>query len=538
MTGLATTLKRVWDDAPKDSLATLGLKIIAAATALYALASLALPFGWDQGIIALVGSAYIHGGLPYVDGWDMKGPVAYIPYAIGELLFGRTMWGARLIDLLIWAGASFILYDGVRKLTTWRIGAGAALITYLWIASAGWFFSAAPEPWVAATCIAAIVPMLSPGASLKPWIVAASGALIACAGLVKPFYFGFGVAPLLSLVLAQDLSWWTRAKLAVFLALGALTPPLLVGGYYALHGGLAQAIEVHLLFPLSTYTSTPTSLGSIIFGVKAVVITPPILLGLPFALLAFWANRSAPRVVAVVAVWLVMALICVALQAKYYTYHWFPAYPAFFILAAMGVYAATRVPVFRFLPPGGGVASLIVLVCCALALTASVARPLRDFVRFAIDAVAQRDLDKFHRVYSFRLYNAADEIAAARYIAARTAPEEGLFVWGADATVAYLADRPNPTRFSFLLPLTMTGAFLDQYRDEAMQGLTARPPVYIVSGIAWDGLSEADKLLPDFPEFEAFLKTYYELETTIGALKLYRLRAVPAAVGAALEARP
>ena len=113
-----------------------------------------------------------------------------------------------------------------------------------------------------------------------------------------------------------------------------------------------------------------------------------------------------------------------------------------------------------------------------------------------------------------------------------------MFVWGADATVAYLADRPNPTRFSFLLPLTMTGAFLDQYRDEAMQGLTARPPVYIVSGIAWDGLSEADKLLPDFPEFEAFLKTYYELETTIGALKLYRLRAAPAAMGAALEARP
>src|SRR5438876_410689 len=46
-------------------------------TAIHAVTSLTLPFGWDHGIMASVGSSYVHGKLPYVDSWDMKGPVSY-----------------------------------------------------------------------------------------------------------------------------------------------------------------------------------------------------------------------------------------------------------------------------------------------------------------------------------------------------------------------------------------------------------------------------------------------------------------------------
>ena len=58
-------------------------------TAAHALTSLALPFGWDHGIMASAASPFAHGGMPYADSWDMKGPLAYLPYALVEMLFGR-----------------------------------------------------------------------------------------------------------------------------------------------------------------------------------------------------------------------------------------------------------------------------------------------------------------------------------------------------------------------------------------------------------------------------------------------------------------
>jgi Dolichyl-phosphate-mannose-protein mannosyltransferase len=517
MKDLTTAIESVLLGAPPEALATWGLAGIGACTLLYAFTSLALPFGWDHAIIASVGASYVHGGLPYVDSWDMKGPAAYLPFALAQILFGPTMWGIRLLDMLAWAVAGFALYNGVRALTTWRIGLGAALATYLWIASAGWFFTAAPESWVTASCILAIVPMLSPAATLRLHTLALSGFFIACAGLVKPFYFLFGLAPLVSVALSSDLSLWRRGELAFALAAGALVPPALFGGYFALSGGLSQAIEVHLLYPLSTYVDVSSGWGTAIHGVAAFLLQAPVIISVPFVLLAIWSQRSQPRILATLLAWLGAASICVALQGKYYVYHWFPAYPPILILAAFGAYTITRVEVRP------GIGSLTVVACSALVLTAVVARPLRDVVRFGYYDALKQDPESFYAAYSFRLYNAADEIAVARYLAAHTRPQQGIFVWGSDAPY-YLADRPNPSRFTFLMPLTLPGAYRAAYRAEAMHALNAHPPAYFVVGIAWDGLSKAGAKLADFPAMANFLSQHYSLEKSIGALDIYRRR--------------
>jgi hypothetical protein len=56
-----------------DRLAKWALIASGVVTAIYAVTSSALPFDWDQGMMASVGSCYIHGGLPYVNGWETKG---------------------------------------------------------------------------------------------------------------------------------------------------------------------------------------------------------------------------------------------------------------------------------------------------------------------------------------------------------------------------------------------------------------------------------------------------------------------------------
>lgn len=517
MKDFTAALERPLQRGYADALAVWGLGSMGACTALYALTSLALPFGWDHGIIASVGTSYVHGGLPYVDSWDIKGPAAYLPFAAAQILFGPTMWGIRLLDLLIWAVAGFTLYRSVGRLTTWRIGVGTALATYLWIASSGWFFTAAPESWVAATCVLAIVPMLSPSASLKLHTVALSGFLIGCAGLVKPFYFAFGLAPLISVVLSSDLSLWRRGKLALALAAGAVVPATLICGYFAIRGGLSQAIEVHILYPLSTYVDVVTGWSTTIHGVAAFLKTPAILITAPFVLLAIWFYRSQTRILATLLAWLGVALICVAAQGKYWVYHWFPVYPPLFILGALGAFALMRADSRR------GVVSSVVVLCSALMLAAVVKQPLRDIATFGYYSILKHDSEGYYASNDFRLYNAADEIAAARYIAAHTSPQQGVFIWGSDA-LYYLANRPNPSRFTFLMPLTLPGPYRAAYRAEAMRELMAHPPTYFVTGIAWDGLSKAVTAMADFPEMANFLSQDYSLEKSIGVLDLYRRR--------------
>src|SRR5579872_5012948 len=213
-----------------------------AVTAIHALTSLALPFGWDHGMLASVGNSYIRGKLPYVDSWDLKGPLSYLPYALAQLLFGPTMWGIRIFDIIVAAFTSFTFFRGVRLLTNWQVGAWAAFLLYYWIAAAGWFFTAAPDPWIGALCVVAIVPLLPPNDALGIWRLTLSGLLVGCAGLIKPPYLLLGIAPLLSIMLAQGLTRGQRAGLGLALAMGAAVPIALAIGYFVWRWGLSQAV--------------------------------------------------------------------------------------------------------------------------------------------------------------------------------------------------------------------------------------------------------------------------------------------------------
>lgn len=520
---METMARRIADKLPLDTLLVLGLAVIAFSTLAYALTSVFLPMGWDHGIIASVGSSYVDGGVPYVDSWDMKGPVAYVPFSLAELLFGKTMWGVRLMDLAYWAVAGGVMFMSLRQLIGWQFAAWAALATYLWLASAGWLFTAAPESWVTASAVIAILPLLAPGTKLTPVKFALCGFLIACGGLVKPSYFTIGTAPLVFLALSGELSWPRRFALAAALAAGALIPPALVGGWFAARGGFEAMIEVHLLYPLSSYVEGDNGMDAVIAGIAAFALKAPIVLTAPFALVGIWGWHADKRLVATLLAWLGVALFCVAIQGKFYVYHWFAAYPPLFILGALGLAHLME----RGDQPG--LLALVALAGGAIILAATVARPVRDVVRLVQYRVLQDDPQAYYGAYNFRLYNAADQVAAANYIAERTSPEEPVYVWGSDSTVAYLADRPYATRFTFAMPLAEPGDYRDSYRAQAMAQLNANPPTYFVVGMNWTGELPAKDDLPAFPELDAFLKANYTLETTFGTLELYRLKDEPVA---------
>jgi len=493
------------------------------ATACHALASIALPFGWDHGIMASVGSSYVDGGLPYVDSWDMKGPVSYLPYAVAELLFGRTMWGVRIFDLVIIGAGCFAFYRLVAALTDRATGIGAGFAFYFWIAAGGWFFTATPEVWATVITIIAFAPILAGRGAPSLRRVILAGLLVGCVGLVKPVYWSFGIVPLLAIALTPGLALTRRTSLTIATGLSAALPVALTIAYFALRGGFWQALEVHLLYSLKSYGALDTGTNPLI-GFAAFFSRPTIALMLPFLALGAWNLRGRPAVLWPIAGWITANFLAVILQGKFYYYHWVPLYPALLLLAVIGVAGLLR-------DQSEKRTSGFIAVAASLAFFAQVcALPFYDVAKAGYYLGLKRAPDLYYNSYSFlpggiteeQNYNAADELAAARYIAASSAPDEGLFVWGNNATLAYLADRPNPTRFTFEMPLSLDGPYRPGYRAEAMAGLTADPPAFVVVGINWRTSEPRADTLEAFPQFAAFLEANYSFDRSFGAIDIYR----------------
>ena len=292
-------------------------------------------------------------------------------------------------------------------------------------------------------------------------------------------------------------------------------PLALIGGYFAIVAAFPRPSRCTCSIRLSTYVEVTTGWSTTIHGVVGLLKEPAIFIVAPFVLVAIWLYRSQMRILAIPLVWLSVALICVAVQGKYWVYHWFPVYPPLFILGALGAFALAG-PERR-----PDAVSSIVVLCSTLMFAAVVKHPLNDVAKFAYYYGLKRDLQGYYASFNFRLYNAADEIAAARYIAAHTTSQQGVFIWGSDA-LYYLANRSNPSRFTFVMPLTLPGPYRAAYREEAISELMARPPTYFVTGISWDGLSKAETAMADFTAMASFLNQHYSLEKSIGVLNIYR----------------
>jgi len=146
--------------------------------------------------------------------------------------------------------------------------------------------------------------------------------------------------------------------------------------------------------------------------------------------------------------------------------------------------------------------------------------PARDGARWARLMAGGFEGDHYYDAYQKDAYIATDIVQAARYVKEHTAPNEGVFVWGNDATIRFLAERPSPTRFTHVFAQAADGPLRAAYRSELMRDLTNEPPLYIAIGSPWRPGAKEDSATW-FPEFENFLEHEYVFETAIGNVNLY-----------------
>ncbi len=143
------------------------------------------------------------------------------------------------------------------------------------------------------------------------------------------------------------------------------------------------------------------------------------------------------------------------------------------------------------------------------------------------------DRDRFYANYpsQFNLEHLKDQMQVIRYLQKRSAPGDGLFVWGTHPLLYFLTGLHSPTRFVPNHPLISPWG-RPAWREELILDLRRSPPSFIVvarndqlPSVTFTQM-DSEQLLKVFPELEAFISGSYQPVATFSDFVIYR-REVP-----------
>jgi hypothetical protein len=373
---------------------------------------------------------------------------------------------------------------------------------------------------------------------LASW--AAAGALYACASLLKP-PLGGGFVVSLGFVVAARLrraprEGRVRACLGPTLALsaGAVAPFAATAAYFAAKGALGDLYQT-----LFVFTPHYTKLGfrsewltgfiflafeQWVFSFSAFnVVGLALLLGLPS--LGPRGREGAWHVVGVVA----FQLVGVALQAKFFPYHYGAALPFAGLLGGWGYAKLWRSARSRGTAALVAPLAFVPLLYDARTATRDVEDGFWDRCSLRLQALlttpagAQPLNDHLHSVADV---NAGANRQVAEWLRAHTPEGSSVYVWGFEPVMYDLSGRRSASRYVYNVPQRVAWA-QEATRRELMGDLErARPAAIVVERrdvfpfVTGDRLDSAASL-KTFGALEAMVERDYELVTTIEDFDLY-----------------
>jgi hypothetical protein len=510
---------------------------------LLALPTLAFPFGPDQAIFATIGQAINRGGFPYVDAWDQKPPAIYLLYALALRLPGPLMMRVRLFDLLWTGGALIALFFLLRHLWNARAAVfGTALMGAVYFTTQGWWYLAQPDGLAALPLALALVFSLARGRWRWPSWVAAG----AFTGLA--FQLRFTAAPLVPAFVwtyillerggRRRLLGWTLWAGGGFLAVQAALLAYLAAGH-ALHAyleatrfaagyarlGWPFAPRERTFFTFLDYVRDSLAL----FTFSHAVFVLPALAGM-FA--AFFVARD--RALRAAAAMTLVGFLGIAVQQKFFWYHWQVLFPALALLAgwtwdrAFSLLERLRADSWAALGQGTLVAALLLLTP---AVTEQAYDQWDGFLHRNDSVTARLAYENQFGPYADGTYSYLADRQVADYVRAHTRPHESIYVFGYEPLIYLLSERASASRFIYSLPF-MSGWAPRRWLDEFLAEIDRNRPVYFIvqrnegaaewiTGQRLDTAAWATRLLPGVA---ARLERDYAYEVEIEDFTLYRRR--------------
>ncbi|MGD8278286.1 MAG: glycosyltransferase family 39 protein [Gemmatimonadota bacterium] len=499
------------------------------------------PLAADQGFWLWVGEVITKGGWPYVDAWDIKGPFPFYVGALTHLLFGRTEWGIRVVDLIFVLGAC-IAIARLPMVRRRAVAVFAAPLAFLfWYGSLDVWRTAQPDGWAGILillAVGAIAGREEPGS----FRYLAVGVLIGAAALVKPTFAIFLALPVVIALGGGRRPARHRARGPAISVLGFVLALAATATAFAAAGALHELIDADILYVLGTYRNADAFAGGPVAGFLGMLRVSPLWLATPLVLIGLrelWGrDRDSFHLLVV---WILLVLVDIAVQGKYWPYHGLPALVPLAVAAGIGVDTA-----FQSFRPGlrgpdrwrQAIGVVLVVAACAQAI----AVPLRQTATSLGILAGLLPADAIFMKNAAVNSRGPDSLSGiAAYVRERTAPGQPVLAMSNLVVINYLADRPSPTRFG------MTRGILDggdnpyrrRYREEFQAALSRHPPEYIIlpsseaCAAAATGSFIWRNCLNDYVWLDRLRRSRYRRETTRGAFDILRRKpdTVPVAHG-------
>lgn len=222
---------------------------------------------WDEATFILMGQSILEGNLPYVELWDNKPPLAFVPYALFIWLFDSII-SVRIGGAVCLALAAYFTY---------------LICLHIWNRSAGFFagclsivfVSIIPTAQATMSEIIVSVPVLGVLAlfvtrNINNWTIFFAGFLISVAALIR-LNLAYLVVTIGIFLFVYSITAHNRSpiKTLFFYGIGGLIPVSIVTAFYAAEGQLETLIKSAIIVPLRYSSSQLSSIESLAFHLKS-----------------------------------------------------------------------------------------------------------------------------------------------------------------------------------------------------------------------------------------------------------------------------
>ncbi len=446
----------------------------------------------DSGVFAYCGARMLVGDVLYRDCWDNKPPVVYLIDAAIVALGGQNPWAIWWFQLLWTTLSSTVIFAVVWRV--WRNWAAATFSTLLFIGTAltNYYYSSGnlTENYLllplGLTACALYASLASGRLRWMAWM----GALTAFAVLLKPTFFGMGVAAalLVGIYYLARRNWAGALKNLGVFGLGLAAPLALVGVIFWRLGALSDlwfAVFHHNI----NYVRSGLTWATLQSSLRQFLIVQPLagLFWIALASLGIFTlvggfgkpNRQPDAPVNTPAWWLGGLLLALPLQmasisisGKNFGHYYLEIMPTLALLASAGPAILLNREAWKFTPASGlrigmSAALLVLLAVWGKGLNA----------KELINLPHLTSLAQSPNLWNYKFND------LERYIQEHSQADESVLIWATHPDFNFVTGRRSPTRYIFPLHvLTPTPTGVTGF-PELLANLAADPPQLIIQQV-------------------------------------------------------
>ena len=493
--------------------------------------SLIYPFGRDQGIYAYAGKLILDGKIDYKYSYNLRPPAIHYTYALGEMIFGNSMSGMRIFEMIWQLLTSLIIFSIIVKLSNSGKAAVFGSIFYLFLYFRLDYWHTLQTESFMNLFIAGSVLMLISNWKREFIPLFISGLFAGMTLLFKSTILLLVVLLVLSLIFIKRKD--NGFKKSIFYFAGIAFVFSLCIAYYFYNDAFnylweVQFVQIPMYAKIGYLNETKEFILSNVFRMFTYSVYAPLIFFSVILLILNIRKKEFGFNSTVISSWFIAGLFSIIIQWKFFYYHFILLIPPVTIIIfsyyqyLLNLFTkVNKKTVFAF--------ALIVLILYTLFAS----RPYFSKYSDLTDVIFKRNSlqEKYIKlgitqdsVFTInKIYEITD------YIKQNTNDKDKIFVWGIEPIIYYFSGRDCVSRFIYNTPLYWRGNNLT-YQNEFIKSLketnpelilvAMRDPMDYITGYC----ATSEEMLNQSPEFKEIIFNNYFKENEIAEFKIYRLK--------------